>query len=78
MTKKQLTVLIWEENNIFVSKCPDIEVASAGDTPQEALSNLKEAVELWIENVKELGLMDDFSPIINSPQKFTSQIEIEI
>ena len=78
MTKKLLTVLIWEENNIFVSKCPEIEVASAGDTPQEAIANLKEAVELWLENAKELGLLDDFSLVINSPQKFTSQIEIEI
>ena len=78
MTKTQLTALIWEENNIFVSKCPEVEVASAGDTPQEALANLKEAVELWLENAKELGLLEDFSPIINSPQKFTSLIEIEI
>ena len=78
MAKKQLTVLIWEENDTFVSKCLEIEVASAGDTPQEAITNLKEAVELWLENAKELGLLDDFSPIINSPQKFTSQIEIEI
>lgn len=78
MTKKQLTVLIWEENDTFVSKCSEIEVASVGDTPQEAISNLKEAVELWIENAKILELLDDFSSIINSPQKFTSQIEIEI
>ena len=78
MTKLQLTVLIWEENEEFISKCPEIEVASVGNTPQEAIANLKEAVELWIENAKELGLLDEFSPIINSPHKFTSQIEIEI
>ena len=78
LTKTQLTALIWEENKSFVSKCPELEVASAGDTPQEALANLKEAVELWLKNAKVLGILEDFSTIIKSPQKFTSTIEIEI
>ena len=78
MSKTNLTALIWEEEGVFVSKCPEIEVASAGDTPQEALSNLKEAIELWLENAKELGLLDDYSQIFSTKQKFTSQIEMDI
>ena len=63
MTKTQLTALIWEENKLFISKCPELEVASAGNTPQEALANLKEAVELWLKNTKVFGILEDFISI---------------
>ncbi len=78
MSKTTFTALIWEEDGVYVSKCPEIEVASAGDTPQEALENLKEAIELWLENAKELGFLDDYSPMFSTKQKFTSQIEMDI
>ena len=53
-----LTSIIWKEGD-YVSKCPELEVASCGDTLEEALENLKEAVELYIENAKELGIFDE-------------------
>ena len=56
MPKATFTALIWEEDGHYVSKCPEIEVVSAGDSPQEAFENLREAIELWLENIKELGL----------------------
>jgi len=78
MSKITFTALIWEEEGAYVSKCPEIGVASAGGTPQEALENLKEAIELWLENARELGFLEDYSPIFSSKQKFTSQIEMDI
>ena len=78
MSRTIFTALIWEEDEVYVSKCPEIEVSSAGDSPQEALENLKEAIELWLENAKELGFLEDYSPIFTTKQKFTSQIEIDI
>jgi predicted RNase H-like HicB family nuclease len=42
-----------------LSKCPELGVASCGDTFEEATDNLKEAVELYIENAKELNLLED-------------------
>jgi predicted RNase H-like HicB family nuclease len=41
----------------YVSRCPELEVASFGYTPEEALENLKEAGELYLENAEELGLI---------------------
>ena len=76
MRKVNLTATIWEEEGAYVSKCPELEVASFGETPEEALNNLKEAVELYLENAKELGLMDDVEAAILSPHKFTSMIEV--
>ncbi len=55
MEKLNVTAIIWREDDAYVSKCPELEVACAGDTPEEALENLKEAVELYIENAKALG-----------------------
>ncbi|MBA7553845.1 hypothetical protein ES705_46449 [subsurface metagenome] len=57
MKRFSLTATVWEEEGVYVSKCPELGVASCGDTPEEALSNLKEAAELYLDNAKELGLL---------------------
>jgi len=51
-----LTATIWEEEGAYVSKCPELEVASWSGTPAEALQNLKDAVDLYLENAGKLGL----------------------
>lgn len=38
------------EDNDFVAQCIDFDVSSFGDTQEEALSNLREAVELFLED----------------------------
>jgi len=59
MKTYRFTSVIWKEKEGYVSKCPELGVASVGDTVEEALQNLKEAVELYLENAKELGLLDE-------------------
>ena len=76
--KLNVTAVIWQEDDVYVSKCPELEVASAGDTPEEAIENLKEAVELYIENAKALGILNDFSASLYSPNKFTSTIGVAV
>jgi len=76
MKKFNLTATVWEEEGIYVSTCPELGVASCGDTPKEALSNLKEAVELYLDNAKELGLIRDIESALTSSSKFTSIIEV--
>jgi predicted RNase H-like HicB family nuclease len=78
MSQYSFSVIIWREDEVYVSKCPEIEVASTGDTPEEALNNLKEAIELWIENAKELGILEDHLPALTTKTRFTSNIEIEV
>ena len=63
MEQLNFTAIIWQEDYAYVSKCPELEVASAGDTPEEAIHNLKEAVELYLENAKALGIFDDSTVI---------------
>lgn len=61
MGEFNVTAVIWQEYDINFLKCPELEVASVGDKTQEALENLKEAVELYVENAKSLGILDDFT-----------------
>ncbi|WP_342678073.1 type II toxin-antitoxin system HicB family antitoxin, partial [Methanofollis sp. UBA420] len=76
MRKYTLTAALWEEEKIYVSKCPEIGVASCGDTPDEALAHLKEAVELYLENAMALGMMEDIAPALRSPRKFAATFEV--
>lgn len=46
---RQLTALIEREGNAYVALCPEVDVASQGDTIEEARRNLQEAVELFFE-----------------------------
>ena len=46
---KQLTAIISPEGDFYVSLCPELDVASQGETAQEARSNLIEALELFFE-----------------------------
>jgi len=48
MTKK-LTAIIEREGDGYVALCPELDVASQGDTVDEARKNLKEALELFFE-----------------------------
>ncbi|MGC1176733.1 MAG: type II toxin-antitoxin system HicB family antitoxin [Candidatus Saccharimonadales bacterium] len=46
---KTLTAIITEEDGGFVALNPDTDVASQGDTLDEALANLREALGLYFE-----------------------------
>ena len=46
---KQLTAIIERKGNGYVSFCPKMDVASQGDTADEARRNLQEALELFFE-----------------------------
>ena len=61
---------------VWVAKSPETMVASCGDTPQDALSNLKEALELYLENARELGMRDELDAALTSAHNFTALIEV--
>jgi predicted RNase H-like HicB family nuclease len=51
---QSLTALVFKEENWYVAKCLEVEVASQGKTKKEALKNLKEALELYFEDEKKI------------------------
>jgi len=53
--KQELTAIIKRGEKQFVALCPELDVASQGKTVESALANLKEACELYVE---EMGFPD--------------------
>ena len=47
--KRAFAASVWREGNWYVSQCLELDVASQGETEEEALDNLKEALELHFE-----------------------------
>ena len=47
---RRFTAMIYREDDGYVSLCPELDVASQGDSVEEASANLREAVELFIES----------------------------
>jgi predicted RNase H-like HicB family nuclease len=78
MARYQLTATVWQEGEQYVSRCPELGVASCGDTPDEALDALREAVELYLENAKELGLLPELETTLAAPHRFCSAIEVTV
>jgi predicted RNase H-like HicB family nuclease len=46
---KRLTAVIHREGDGYVALCPELDIASQGDTIEEARDNLREALELFFE-----------------------------
>ena len=44
-----LTAVIHKEDKLYVAECPEIGTASQGETIEEAVKNLQEATELYLE-----------------------------
>ena len=60
MKKREIDYIVWKEENFYVSRCLNVEVSSFGSSKDEAVKNLKEAVELYFE-----GEEKDYFPITN-------------
>lgn len=65
----KITVIVQEEENWYVAKCLENSVASQGKTVEEALNNLREAIELYY--VDEI-------PNIDKRQVFLTTMEVAI
>ena len=46
---KTLTAILYWEEDVYVAECPEVGTESQGETVEEALANLKEATELYLE-----------------------------
>lgn len=47
--KRPFVATVWREGRWYVSQCLELGVASQGETEEEVLANLKEAIELHFE-----------------------------
>ena len=61
-----LTAAVTREGELFVARCLQVEVTSQGETIEEALDNLREALELYFED----------APIPDETDVITAPIEV--
>jgi predicted RNase H-like HicB family nuclease len=48
--KRTFTASVWREDDWYIAQCLEVDVASQGETKAEALTNLREALELYFED----------------------------
>ncbi|HHS97773.1 MAG TPA: type II toxin-antitoxin system HicB family antitoxin [Chloroflexi bacterium] len=49
MSTRTFSAIIYKEGNVYVAECPEVGTVSQGATLEEALANLREATELYLE-----------------------------
>jgi predicted RNase H-like HicB family nuclease len=67
-TTRNLTAAVHQEDDWYVAQCLEVDVASQGQTIPEALHNLAEAVELYLEEVEDPQQHMTATPFVTSFQ----------
>ena len=49
MTVRTFAAVVYKEDDLYVAECPEIGTVSQGHSVEEAVANLKEATELYLE-----------------------------
>ena len=73
MIRRQLTAIIEREGDGYVSLCPELDVASQGNTIEAARDNLREALELFFETASPEEVKQRFHGEI-----FVTSVEVAV
>jgi predicted RNase H-like HicB family nuclease len=69
----KLTALIEREGDGYVSLCPELDIASQGETVEKARDNLREALELFFESASPEEIKERLRSEV-----FITQVEITV
>ena len=70
---RTLTATIWREDDGYVSLCPELDIASQGNTVEEARANLQEAVDLFFEAADASEMAERLKP-----EMYVTSLEVNI
>jgi predicted RNase H-like HicB family nuclease len=70
---QQMTAIIEREGDGYVALCPELDVASQGDTIESARDNLQEAVELFLETASPSEIEQR-----RHSEVFVTRLEVEV
>jgi predicted RNase H-like HicB family nuclease len=68
MERRVFTAVFHKEEDLYVATCPEVGTVSQGSTVEEALTNLREATELYLEEF----------PMEDAPRTFLTTFEAEV
>lgn len=60
MTARTFTAIIHKEEDLYVAECPEVGTVSQGNTIEEAIANLQEATELYLEEFPDFQVTTPF------------------
>ncbi len=60
---KTFAAVIHKEEDMYIAECPEVGTVSQGKSIDKAISNLKEATELYLE---EFPLIEDYKPLMTT------------
>ena len=63
MTARTFTAVLHREGELYVAECPEVGTVSQGHSIDDAIANLKEATELYLE---EFPLPDVGRPLLTT------------
>ncbi len=69
----KLTAIIEREDDSYVSLCPELDIASQGDTIKQARDNLREALELFFETAS----LEEIQHRLHG-EVFVTQVEVSV
>lgn len=72
-----LHILIEKEEDIFSAICLELDVATQGNTFEEAKKNIREAIEIYLEDVVESGDEKEFIPRAAPIEEWLKYFEVE-
>lgn len=49
--KRNSNYVVVQENGVFVARCPDLGLTCRGETEQEAIASLEDALALYFEDL---------------------------
>jgi len=55
-SKQTFTAVLHREGDLYVAECPEVGTVSQGGTIEDALANLREATELYLEEFPEFAV----------------------
>jgi predicted RNase H-like HicB family nuclease len=67
---RTLTAAVHQEEDWYVARCLELDVASQGESLDAALANLREAVEAYLEEVSQPAI--EATPLVTSFQVATA------
>lgn len=70
---KHLTAIVEREGDSYVALCPEVDIASQGDTMAEARDNLAEALTLFFETAPE----EEMARRLKS-EAYATQVEVAV
>jgi predicted RNase H-like HicB family nuclease len=49
MKNRIFTVILYKEDNMYIAECPEVGTVDQGETIEQAIAGLKEAIRLYLE-----------------------------